>query len=179
MTDALPVIERGTAETHGDHHLLRFTLRLPYPVPRVWAAVASSEGLRGWLAAADPFEPRIGGAITLRWLNTDPDGNATVASGTVTAWDVERVAEYTLEGVHGRIRFHLEPPRGEHVLLRFSNEFHGDDALRLDCLAGWHNHFEYLMDALDGHPADWSRWTPARWRELRESYGAEDGGKQF
>ncbi|MCX4534462.1 MULTISPECIES: SRPBCC domain-containing protein [unclassified Streptomyces] len=179
MTDALPVIERGTAETHGDHHLLRFTLRLPHPVPRVWAAVASSEGLRGWLAAADPFEPRIGGAITLRWLNTDPDGNATVASGTVTAWDVERVAEYTLEGVHGRIRFHLEPPRGDHVLLRFSNEFHGDDALRLDCLAGWHNHFEYLVDALDGHPVDWSRWTLTRWRELRESYGAEDGGKQF
>ncbi|MFJ1846459.1 SRPBCC domain-containing protein [Streptomyces sp. NPDC088146] len=170
MTDAIPVIERGTSETHGDLHTLRFLLRLPHPVPRVWAAVASSEGLAGWLAAADPFEPHIGGAITLRWLNTDRDGHATVASGTVTAWDVERIAEYTLEGLHGRMRFHLEPPRGDHVLLRFTNEFRGDDGLRLDCLAGWHDHFHYLVDTLDGYPADWPKWTPVRWAELREEY---------
>ncbi|MFF9351470.1 SRPBCC domain-containing protein [Streptomyces sp. NPDC014734] len=176
MNDATtPVIEHGTSESHGDRHVLRFTLRLPHPVPRVWAAVASAEGLPGWLAAADPFEPRVGGAVTLRWLNTDRDGNATVAPGTVTAWDVERVAEYTLEGVHGRIRFHLEPPRGDHVLLRFTNEIRGDDALRLDCLAGWHDHFHHLVDALDGHPADWSRWTPVRWAALREEYAAGTG----
>ncbi|WP_327368083.1 hypothetical protein [Streptomyces sp. NBC_01217] len=174
MTDATPVIERGTSETHGDRHTLRFTLRLPHPVPRVWAAVAGSEGLHGWLAAADPFEPRIGGAITLRWRGTDQDGNATVASGTVTAWDIERVAEYTLEGVHGRIRFHLEPPRGDHVLLRFTNELRGDDELRLDCLAGWHDHFLLLVDALGGYPADWSKWTPVRWAELREEYEAAE-----
>ncbi|GGV96269.1 hypothetical protein GCM10015535_65470 [Streptomyces gelaticus] len=174
MTDAPPVIEPGTSETHGDLHTLRFVLRLPHPVPRVWAAVASSRGLPGWLAAADPFEPRVGGAITLRWLNTGPEGRATVASGRVTAWDVERVAEYTLEGIHGRIRFHLEPPRGDHVLLRFTNGFRGDDELRLDCLAGWHDHFGYLVDALDGYPADWSKWTPVRWAGLREEYVAAE-----
>lgn len=111
MSDTHTVVERGAAETDGDRHILRFTLRLPHSVSRVWAAVANSDGLRDWLAAAEPFEPRIGGAITLRWLNTDRDGNATVASGTVTAWDIERVAEYTLEGVHGRIRFHLSAAR--------------------------------------------------------------------
>ncbi|WP_424861324.1 SRPBCC domain-containing protein [Streptomyces sp. MMS24-I29] len=172
MTDATPVIEHGTSETHGDLHVLHFLLRLPHPVPEVWTAVASAEGLPGWLAAADTFEPRVGGAITLRWLNTSLDGSATVSSGTVTAWDVERVAEYTLEGPHGRVRFHLEPPRGDHVLLRFTNEIRGDDALRLDCLAGWHDHFRYLTDALDGCPADWSRWTPVRWAGLREEYAA-------
>lgn len=134
-------------------------------------------GAAGWLAAAEPFEPRIGGRVTLRWLNTDEAGNATVASGTVTAWDVERVAEYTLEGAHGRIRFHLEPPRGDHVVLRFTNEFRGDDASRLDRLAGWHHHFEYLVQALDGHPADWSAWTFTRWQELRDGYAAEDPGR--
>ncbi|MFE7352349.1 SRPBCC domain-containing protein [Streptomyces sp. NPDC057543] len=172
MTDATPVIERGTSETHGDLHILRFLLRLPHPVPRVWAAVASSEGLAGWLGAADPFEPHIGGAITLRRLTTDLNGRASAASGTVTAWDVERVAEYTLEGAHGRIRFHLEPPRGDHVLLRFRHEFRGYDTMRLDRLADWHDHFLYLVDALDGYPADWTRWTPVRWAELREEYAA-------
>ncbi|MES9509055.1 hypothetical protein ABWJ92_22000 [Streptomyces sp. NPDC000609] len=174
MTDATPVIEPGTSETHGDLHTLRFTLRLPHPVPRVWAAVASSGGLPGWLAAADPFQPRMGGAITLRWLTTDQEGHATVASGTVTAWDIERIAEYTFDGLHGRVRFHLEPPRGDHVLLRFTNEFRGDDELRLDCLAGWHDHFRHLVDALDGYPADWSKWTPVRWAGLREEYVAAE-----
>lgn len=172
MTDATTTIEPGTSETHGDLHVLRFTLRLPHPVPRVWAAVASSGGLPEWLAAADPFEARVGGAVTLRRLNPAPDGQATVASGTVTAWDVERIAEYTVDGLHGRMRFHLEPPRGDHVLLRFTNEFRGDDALRLDCLAGWHDHFGYLVDALAGRPADWTKWTPVRWAGLREEYAA-------
>ncbi|MFJ6016577.1 SRPBCC domain-containing protein [Streptomyces sp. NPDC092952] len=173
MTDATPVIEPGTSETHGDdQYVLRFTLRLPHPVPRVWAAVAGSEGLPGWLAAADPFEPRVGGAITLHRLTPDIPGRAPAVSGTVTAWDVERVAEYTFAGRPGRIRFHLEPPRGDHVLLRFTHEFHGDDELVLDRLASWHDHFRYLADALDGSPADWSKWTPVRWAALREEYAA-------
>ncbi|MGW8889425.1 SRPBCC domain-containing protein [Streptomyces sp. NPDC055749] len=144
-TDA---IERGTSETRDGTHFLRFTLRLPHPVPRVWAAVASSEGLRSWLADAEPFEPRIGGAVTLRGLRTGLAGAAADASGTVTAWDVERVAEYTVGEPHSRIRFHLEPPRGDHVVLRFTHEFRGDDVLRLDRLAAWHGHFERLAAAL-------------------------------
>lgn len=171
-TDA---IERGTSETRDGTHLLRFTLRLPHPVPRVWAAVAGSGGLRSWLAAADPFEPRVGGAITLRRLNSGLDGTVTDAAGTVTAWDVERVAEYTVGVPPGRIRFHLEPPRGDHVVLRFTHEFRGDDDLRLDRLAAWHEHFEHLVAALGGHPADLSRWTPARRRELHALYVAVDG----
>ncbi|MFD8827752.1 SRPBCC domain-containing protein [Streptomyces sp. NPDC059605] len=174
MTDATPVIEYGTSETRDDLHVLRFTLRLPHPVPRVWAAVADSGGLSGWLAGADPFQRRMGGAITLHPLNTERGGDAAPAQGTVTAWDVERVAEYTFEEPRGRVRFHLEPPRGDHVLLRFTNEFRGDDALRLDRLASWHDHFQYLVDALDGYPADWSRWTPVRWAGLREQYAAAE-----
>ncbi|WP_406271846.1 hypothetical protein OHT93_21850 [Streptomyces sp. NBC_00191] len=42
--------------------LLRFELRLPHAVVRVWAAVATPEGMPTWLAAADVLEPRIGGA---------------------------------------------------------------------------------------------------------------------
>ncbi|WP_367044139.1 SRPBCC domain-containing protein [Streptomyces sp. Je 1-332] len=148
---------------------LHYEFHLPHPVEKVWAAVATPEGLPGWLAAADVFEPRLGGAVSLRWLN---GGEAATHSGHVTAWEPERVAEYTID-LHGRCRFHLEAADGDAgtgTALRFTNEFDGDDELRRDCLAGWHNHFEFLADALDGRPKDWSTWSLARWRELREEY---------
>ncbi|MEU0396307.1 SRPBCC domain-containing protein [Streptomyces sp. NPDC006208] len=168
MSQAIP---QGTSETREDGtHLMRFELRLPHPVIRVWAAVATPEGLPTWLCAADLLEPRIGGAVVLRWLNADADGRHTVAEGTVTAWDMERVAEYTVT-VHGRIRFHLEPQGEDGTVLRFTNELGCTKDVLLDCLAGWHNHFELLADALDGKPTtDWSTWTPERWEQLRESY---------
>lgn len=167
-------IGQGTSRTDtstgtgGPVQHLHHELHLPHPVEKVWAAVATPEGLPGWLAAADVFEPRLGGAVSLRWLNGD---EAATHSGRVTAWEPERVAEYTID-LHGRCRFHLEAAHAQAgaTTLRFTNEFTGDDELRLDCLAGWHNHFEFLADALDGRPKDWSTWSLDRWRELRESY---------
>ncbi|WP_415951271.1 SRPBCC domain-containing protein [Streptomyces sp. KLOTTS4A1] len=170
MTEPADIIERGTSSTEGSIQTLHFVLHLPHPVERVWTALVSPEELPGWLAAADVFEHRLGGAVTLRWLN---GGEDPVHSGRVTAWDVERIVEYTID-LHGRCRFHLAhaAPDTPSSTLRFTNEFQGDDALRLDCLAGWHDHFEYLVDALDGRPEDWSTWNPDRWRELRASYEA-------
>ncbi|UQI42996.1 SRPBCC domain-containing protein [Streptomyces sp. HU2014] len=162
----------GRSEKRGaDDHLLRYELSVPFPVAEVWQAVATPEGLPAWLAAADPFEQREGGAITLRWLNTDPEGHATVAPGRVTAWQPRRVAEYTVE-IHGRIRFELEPAPHSvgGTLLHFTNELACSESVRLDCLAGWHHHFEYLLEALAGRPADWSGWTLERWRKLRAEY---------
>lgn len=166
-------IGQGTSRTESStgsgapiQHL-HYELHLPHPVEKVWAAVATPEGLPGWLAAADVFEPRLGGAVVLRWLNGD---EAATRAGHITAWDLERVAEYTID-LHGRCRFHLETAdAGTGTTLRFTNEFAGDDELRLDCLAGWHNHFEFLADALDGRPKDWLTWSLDRWQELRDAY---------
>ncbi|WP_411111335.1 SRPBCC domain-containing protein [Streptomyces sp. c-19] len=167
-------IPRGSSETHdGDTHLLRFVVGLPYPLPAVWKAVASPEGLPSWLCEADPLEPRLGGRVTLRWLNS-----ATEVSGRVTAWDPDYVAEYTVDPTtHGRIRFHLEPgSSGDEgsTVLRFTNEVRGSRGYRLDCLAGWHEHFERLAAALDGRPTDWRDWTPERWRHLRDLYERDE-----
>ena len=173
MTESTAPVERGTSRTEGHSQTLHFTISLPHPLEKVWAAVATPAGLSGWLAAADVLEPRLGGAVTLRWLN-----NGGTHTGHVTAWDGERVAEYTLDGVHGRMRFHLEPTAPDATTLRFTNEFDGDDGLRLDCLAGWHDHFEHLVAALAGHPTDeraWAAWTPDRWRRLRDGYVAAEG----
>ncbi len=164
MTDEIP---HGTSEPRDAAVVLKFTLDLPQPAHRVWPAVATPEGLREWLAAVERLEPRLGGAVTLRWLNTG-DGDAAVEHGTVTAWDPEHVAEYTV-AVHGRIRFHLEPAWAGAIgtVLRFTDEVAvAGDADRLSRLAGWHQHFEYLLAALDGRPRDWPEWDPDRHREL-------------
>ncbi|ALO09158.1 activator of HSP90 ATPase 1 family protein [Streptomyces venezuelae] len=165
-------IPRGRCETHdGDTHLLRYVMELPHPPAEVWAAVATAEGLPGWLCAADPLEPRLGGRVRLRWLNSE-----TEVSGSVTAWDPEYVAEYTVDPPHGRIRFHLEPGSGGggSTVLRFTNEFRGTREYRLDCLAGWHDHFERLSAALDGRRTDWAAWSPERWRHLRDLYERDE-----
>ncbi|MFD5181773.1 SRPBCC domain-containing protein [Streptomyces sp. NPDC058372] len=170
MTDS--TVRPGASRPWGQNQTLQFLLTLPRPVDRVWQAVATPEGLPGWLAAAEVLEPRLGGAVTLRLLAGGRDEDPTAVTGRVTAWDVGRVAEYTVAPYHGRIRFHLEPDGADRTTLRFTNEFEGDAAMRLDSLAGWHQHFEYLHDALDGRAPDWSTWTLDRWRELREEYAA-------
>ncbi|MBT2406808.1 MULTISPECIES: SRPBCC domain-containing protein [unclassified Streptomyces] len=163
----MPPVSHATSESRGEGRwLLRFEVHLPCAYADLWPALTTAEGLRGWLAAADVLERRLGGAVTLRWLNT-----GTTVSGRITAWDVERVVEYTV-AEHGRIRFHLEPVGTDSTLIRFLNERDGSDEDRLDSLAGWHHHFELLESALHGHPADWSRWTDARWAELRSSYAS-------
>ncbi|MER7110480.1 SRPBCC domain-containing protein [Streptomyces sp. NPDC000229] len=170
MADQIPP---GISDSHGDTHTLRFVVPLPHPGERVWLALTTPGGLRGWLAEAEVMQSRLGGEVTLRWLTADPP---TVVSGTVTAWDVERIVEYTVE-VYGRMRFHLEPGDGEGAtVLRFTSEFRGTDDFRLDCLAGWHDHFLYLAESLDGRPADWSAWSRDRRQELRDQYEARDFG---
>ncbi|MEJ8643033.1 SRPBCC domain-containing protein [Streptomyces sp. MS1.HAVA.3] len=163
----MSLVSHATSERRGeDHWLLRFELHLPCAYADLWPALTTEDGLRGWLAAADVLERRLGGAVTLRWLNT-----GTVATGRVTAWDVERVAEYTLSE-HGRIRFHLEAVGTDSTVIRFVNERGGPEEVCLDCLAGWHEHFELLESAMAGRPADWSAWTDTRWARLREAYAS-------
>ncbi|MFF8288481.1 SRPBCC family protein [Streptomyces sp. NPDC016309] len=168
MADQIPP---GISDSHGDTHTLRFVVPLPHPAERVWLALTTPGGLRGWLAEAEILQCRLGGDVTLRWLTTEP---ATEVSGTVTAWDPERIVEYTVE-VHGRMRFHLDPGGGRGgTALRFTGELRGTDDFRLDRLAGWHDHFLYLADSLDGHPASWPAWSRDRWQELRDQYEARD-----
>ncbi|MEV4947598.1 SRPBCC domain-containing protein [Streptomyces sp. NPDC053755] len=165
-------IPRGRCETHeGDARLLRFVVELPHPPARVWAAVATPEGLRRWFCAAEVLEPRLGGRVSLRPLTGDP-----VLAGRVTAWDPEYVAEYTVDPPHARIRFHLEPggTGGGSTVLRLTLGTRATPEAALDLLARWHDHVERLAAALDGTPADWPGWTPERRLHLRELYARDE-----
>jgi uncharacterized protein YndB with AHSA1/START domain len=126
-------IEQGTSQTHGNTQLLHFRVRLAAPMETVWPACASADGLGSWWAPVDVLEPRLGGLVALRG----------VGSGRVTAWDVDRVAEYTVEGV-GRIRFHLERDGETGAVLRFTHEFQGEG----ETGSRWRARFETLVEML-------------------------------
>ncbi|MET9011212.1 SRPBCC domain-containing protein [Streptomyces olivaceoviridis] len=126
-------IAQGTSQTHGNTHILHFVVRLPRRMEEVWAALATPEGLASWFTAADVLEPRLGGAVALRDLG----------DGQVTAWDVDRVAEYTVGG-GGRLRFHLERDGEDGSVLRFTHEFQGEE----DSEQRWRSRFERLIEAL-------------------------------
>jgi uncharacterized protein YndB with AHSA1/START domain len=126
-------IEQGTSQTDGTTHLLHFLVRLPRPMEAVWPALATPEGLAGWFTDVDVLEPRLGGIVALRGLG----------AGEVTAWDVDRVAEYTVEG-GGRIRFHLERDGEEASALRFTHEYQGET----ESEDRWRTRFERLIELL-------------------------------
>ncbi|WDO06858.1 SRPBCC family protein [Streptomyces murinus] len=128
-------IAQGTSQTHGNTHILHFLVRLPRPMEDVWTAVATPEGIGAWCTAVGVLEPRLDGAVSLRGLG----------SGRVTAWDVDRVAEYTLdEGGGGRLRFHLERDGTAECVLRFTHEFQGEGPSDTD----WRRKFEQLIAML-------------------------------
>ncbi|MER6953074.1 SRPBCC domain-containing protein [Streptomyces sp. NPDC000618] len=131
-------VEQGTSQTHGNTHILHFLVRLPGVVETVWPALTTPEGLALWWTPVDVLEHRLGGAVALRGLG----------EGQVTAWDVDRVAEYTVAG-GGRIRFHLERDGDDGSLLRFTHEFQGrlgDGGTE----PGWRARFERLIETLEG-----------------------------
>jgi hypothetical protein len=141
----------GTAAHRDGNTILRYERRLEHPVTEVWAALTEPARLREWLADAD-VELTEGGAVQLRWLNTDDDGNHAVMDATITVLDPPRVLEIAGDP-HGTLRFELA------------------DVV----LPGWHIHLEHLADALAGRPVDWPRWDRdhrPRWEQLRDEYAA-------
>jgi uncharacterized protein YndB with AHSA1/START domain len=134
MTGKTGAIEQGTSQTHGNTHILHFLVRLPRPMEAVWPAFSTPEGLAAWFTPAEELEPRLGGAVTLR----------DIGSGSVTAWDVDRVAEYTV-GDGDRIRFHLERDGETASALRFTHEFQGEGETE----QRWRDRFKRLLETLE------------------------------
>ncbi|KMS72660.1 hypothetical protein ACM01_21735 [Streptomyces viridochromogenes] len=130
-------VEQGTSQTHGSTHILHFLVRFPQAMETVWPALATPEGLASWFTPADVLEPRLGGAVTLR----------DIGAGRITAWDVERVAEYTVEA-GGRIRFHLERDGDEGSILRFTHESQGVQGEK-ESESRWRVRFERLVGVLE------------------------------
>ena len=133
-------VEQGISQTHGNMRVLHFLVRLSASMETVWPALATPEGLGAWWTPVDVLEPRLGGTVALRGLG----------AGEVTAWDVDRVAEYTLE-TGTRFRFHLERDGVQGAALRFTHEFQesgGGEGDGDGAEARWRTRFERLIEAL-------------------------------
>lgn len=161
----------GVVEQRDGRTVLRFQRRLRHPIERVWAALTEPARLREWLAEAE-LDPTVGGAVRLRWLNSDDEGNQAVMDGSVTALDPPRLLEISGEP-HGVLRFELAED-GAGTRLVFTVTPPTADGIDL-ALPGWHIHLEHLDAALDGRPVDWAHWARdhrPRWEALHDAYAA-------
>ncbi|MFI8536739.1 SRPBCC family protein [Streptomyces aquilus] len=129
-------VEQGTSQSHGNTHILHVLVRLPRTMETVWPALSTPKGLGSWCTDVEVLEPRLGGTVRLGELG----------AGQVTAWDVDRVAEYTVEG--GRIRFHLERDGDARCVLRFTHERVGGGVSE----QRWRVRFERLIAVLEPGP---------------------------
>jgi uncharacterized protein YndB with AHSA1/START domain len=125
--------------------------------------------MREWWAAADELDLREGGRFTIRWLNTDDEGNHAIARGTVSAVDPPHLLE--LDSDIQELR-----PAGDATELTFTSTLDLPDDYREKVLAGWHAHLDFLEDALDGRPVeDWESWPIDVWQEHHDRYAAKVG----
>jgi len=162
----------GAVESDGSTHHLRFERFLAHSIEDVWAAVSEPDRLARWLAAA-ALEPRVGGTVELRWLNTEDGGEPVTARGTVTAWQPPHVVEYDTD-VHGRLRFELSPVE-DGTRLVFTVDITMPPEHLLKNVAGWHVHLEHLEDVLAGATIDWAHWYAVhfpRWQTIHDAYAA-------
>jgi uncharacterized protein YndB with AHSA1/START domain len=158
----------GILESRDDgKSVVRFERRLPHSVEAVWEALTRPDELIKWWGDAD-VELVEGGRFTMRWLNTDDEGNRAVMHATVTRLESQRLLE--LDGdIHGILLWTLQPD-GEGTILTFSSTLDLPDEFRTKVIAGWHYHLDALAEALDGGRPDLVE-LPG-WEAIHERYVA-------
>jgi uncharacterized protein YndB with AHSA1/START domain len=175
----------GTVRTRDDGQtVIRFERRLAHPIERVWAALTERGELIKWWGDAT-LELVEGGNFTLRWLNTDEDGNAVAMNATISSLDPPRVLETvgvwgstnrsgeSIDERHAVLRWELEAD-GDETVLRFTNIVELTDEGRANVPGGWHYHLDALATALDGGSVDLADpWEAAE--PLHAAYRAKLG----
>jgi uncharacterized protein YndB with AHSA1/START domain len=151
----------GVLETRADGTaVLRFERRLAHPIERVWEALTRPDELVAWWGEAE-LELVEGGRFTMRWLNTDDQGNRAVMNATITRVESPRLLEMRGD-IHGTLRWELQPD-GNGTVLRFSSTLDLPPEYRTRVLAGWHFHLDALAEALEGGSTDLAElrgWEP-------------------
>jgi uncharacterized protein YndB with AHSA1/START domain len=101
---------RGLLVTEGEYAKITFRRVYQHLIQHVWDAIATPEGLHGWLMCTHVrIEGKTGGQIE---LVSGPSGYTSV--GKILSWEPPRVLEY---------EWNVEPvpemPRGERAVFRF------------------------------------------------------------
>jgi uncharacterized protein YndB with AHSA1/START domain len=167
VAETATIVADGMLEQVGEQQVVRFQRQLAHPIERVWAALTDPAELSGWLGDAE-VELVGGGHFTVRWQNTDEQGNRAVYHGTITRLEPPRLLEISGD-IHGVLRWALRPEAGG-THLTFSSTLNLPEAYRLRVLAGWHYHLDSLADALAGRPADLASLSNGRWGRIHAAY---------
>ena len=137
--------------TDDGRYLIEFTRRLAHPPARVWEALTRPDELIAWWGDAE-VDLTEGGRFTIRWLNTDDEGNTAVMEATVAKLEPERLL--VLDGdIHGRIRWELTPD-GDGTVLSFRSTVELEPDFLTRVPAGWHFHLDALAAHLEGRSTD-------------------------
>jgi uncharacterized protein YndB with AHSA1/START domain len=164
------LVQDGQDGQETETATLTFERSYRHTPDQVWEAIATPDGLRGWLMCTHAvIDGRVGGRFDL--ISGPPGYHST---GKILAWEPPRLLEY---------EWNVEPvpemPRGEHAIFRYElTPAAGATHLTVTYrritkqtargfLPGLHAFLERLEAQLDGHPLpDWMQ----RFGDLRAAY---------
>jgi uncharacterized protein YndB with AHSA1/START domain len=107
----------GTLLEDGEHATLTFHRVYAHAPDKVWEAIATPEGLRGWLLCTESvIEGHVGGRIE---MVSGPAGYRS--TGKILAWEPPRLLEY-----EWNVAPVPEMPRGEQAIFRYELQPEGD-----------------------------------------------------
>jgi uncharacterized protein YndB with AHSA1/START domain len=161
---------KGQLVADGGTATLTFERTYAHRIEHVWEAIATPEGLAGWLMCSDArIDGRVGGTIEM--VSGPPRYRST---GKILVWDPPRVLEY-----EWNVAPVPEMPAGEHAIFRYELTARGGStqltvtyrrittSTARGFLPGLHAFLDRLEAQLEHRPLpDWH----ARFAELRGQY---------
>ncbi len=170
-TDSRSASRHGTVDRRGQEGTIRFERLLAHPVERVWAAIATPEGLAEWwlpFPADIEIDLVVGGTISF----STPEFGPEPMTCTILELDPPKRLVHTHFDPAVTLTWELLP-QDDGCLLRLTQ--HSPDilaALGQGHIVGIHHSLDRLDPSLDGHPApwDWDR-LPVLEAEYRERLG--------
>jgi uncharacterized protein YndB with AHSA1/START domain len=142
--------------------VVRFERRIEHPIEAVWKAIATPDGIKGWLGTAN-IALEQGGDVRLQFDKTV--GN--VVEGHVTEVDPPHVLEYTFGQPDSILRWELAEAGPDATRLILTHTLPTPEH-RAQTAAGWHTLLDMIPPAIEGQDPQWSK---ERWDEVHQQYG--------
>jgi uncharacterized protein YndB with AHSA1/START domain len=140
----------GTLAFEGSDTLITFTRSYAAAPEKVWKAIATQDGLAGWLATGT-FESRLGGVVDFAF---DEENNV---AGEVTVWNPysELTHTWVINGeVPSSLTYLLEPDGSGTKMTLVHSQL--PEPMANGYTPGWHAFLGRLDQALDGvDPSSW------------------------
>ena len=138
----------GTLTHEGTDSVITFTRTYPVSADRLWEAIATEEGLAGWLAPGT-FHGWENGTLELEF------GNDQTVAGVVTVWNPYEELSHTwvINGeIPSELTYMLDESDGSTTLTLVHRKL--PDEMAGGYTPGWHAFLDRLDQALAGREPD-------------------------